>query len=224
MRLVYDSGAIELPLEEDRATLLCVEHPGVLESMLSDLWNQSNGEDGEWILSDGDKELDIAKEIECIYNPFAVDPNRSGILTKIYKELGRDAKELLYEETELLNQQIVRYLSRLLDTGPYPMESALEIDVNALLKGYGVRFATDAESFAESLVEYVKVAARILKRSVIMFLNVKEFISPEKMEEFFRGLRYEKVRVLFVESQDYPRQEWENKYVIDQDYCIIEVR
>ena len=73
MRLVNTKYDIEIKFEENLIYVLDIENSEVLVSFMQNLWMQSNGERGDFILSENEREFKIEKKIECIYNPFEID-------------------------------------------------------------------------------------------------------------------------------------------------------
>ena len=55
MRAIYTKYGIDFLLEENQIITLVVESPRVMNDMLRDLFKQTNGEEGGWILSEQDK-------------------------------------------------------------------------------------------------------------------------------------------------------------------------
>ena len=60
---------LELRLIENAITVLSVEAPSAYQKIMHDFWQQYNGNEGSFILSENGKELKIQKNVECIYNP-----------------------------------------------------------------------------------------------------------------------------------------------------------
>ena len=63
MKLVNTYYNIELEILENYVTVLSVENPLVYTKIIGDIWKQVNGEDGDFVLSDGDKIKNISKEM-----------------------------------------------------------------------------------------------------------------------------------------------------------------
>lgn len=52
-----------------------IESPKLFSGYVQEICAQSQGGEGRFVLSDGDKEIGISKAVEVIVNPFAVDIN-----------------------------------------------------------------------------------------------------------------------------------------------------
>lgn len=98
MRLIYARQGVEIALEENRVSTLLIENPVSLCEMLQSLLRQMEGDEGEWILSDSDIVLPLAKSCVFIDNPLMVDCNEKRIITKLYKELVDHAKSTINVE------------------------------------------------------------------------------------------------------------------------------
>ncbi len=157
MKLIHTGYNLEIDLCENQITVLSVENPNAYSTILCDIWNQVQGGDGEFILSEKDKIKNISKDMECVFNPFALDCNDKRIVSKLYQELKEQAGIYLVNESVELNSSIITYLDKLMGYVPYALEYNLDFEINTLLKMYGVRIESFGESLLEKIVEYLKV-------------------------------------------------------------------
>ena len=72
MKLVNTLYNLEFDLMENQILVLSIENHLAYRNILEELWKQYKGETGNFILSDGDKELKMSQRIECIYNIFSI--------------------------------------------------------------------------------------------------------------------------------------------------------
>ena len=75
MKLVNTLYNLEFDLMENQILVLSIENHLAYRNILEELWKQYKGETGNFILSDGDKELKMSQRIECIYNIFNINTN-----------------------------------------------------------------------------------------------------------------------------------------------------
>lgn len=80
-----------------------IESPELFSRYVKELFEQSNGEEGNFVLSEGEKEISISKFAEIIINPFSINKNDKRILGKLYTRLNDLA---VAEENYLLTQEI----------------------------------------------------------------------------------------------------------------------
>ena len=66
------------------------ESPSRFLEFVSQIKGQVNGDNGEWILSEGGKKLNLAKTCEVIIDVFALDINQKKMVTSLYNHLEKD--------------------------------------------------------------------------------------------------------------------------------------
>lgn len=223
MKLVNTYYNIELNIVENQVAVLSVENPVAYARIVGDIWHQINGEEGSYILSDADKVINIAKEVECIFNPFSLECNNKKVLSRLYQELKLNADNILQEESIQLNCSIVNYLERLVMTVPYNLRYNVDMDISALIKMYDVAVDNKAEGLLEKVVEYVKVVSQICGIKTYIFVDIKHYLTSEELKELYTTLLYEKVNLIIIEPVHTECLEMEKCWIIDKDLCIIEV-
>lgn len=157
MKLIHSAYNLEMTLRENQITVLSVENPKAYSAILHDIWYQIQGGDGDFILSDNEKVKNFSKEVECIFNPFALDCNDKRITGKLYQELKEQAGTYLVNESVKLNSNIINYLDKLIGYVPYALEYNMDFEISSLLKMYGVRIESFGECLLEKIVEYLKI-------------------------------------------------------------------
>ena len=223
MRLVYTPYGIELNLVENKVYTLVVENPKVLREILQDLMKQTNGESGEWILSEAENIFFFAKTCVLIDNPLAVCCNEKKILTKLYKELTENANNMMKEEYSRINSEIVCFLEQLLQTVPYHLDIELETDVSDILKTYDVKIAENREEPLEKLIDYLRAMSSICGIRVVWMLNLKQFFSQEQIQQLYEFCFYEKIYLINLEGQKNYLLEQETGIIVDKDLCLIDL-
>lgn len=119
-------------------------------NILEELWKQYKGETGNFILSDGDKELKMSQRIECIYNIFNINTNDRKIISKLYQELTYQNDTLLQEESIRFKQELMEYFDKLISTVPYNLKYNFEVDLSSLMKAISVETDMESDSFVNS--------------------------------------------------------------------------
>lgn len=223
MKLVYPEYQLEVSLRENQITILTIENPRAYARVLSDLWNQTQGAEGGFILSECEKILSISRELECIFNPFALDCNDKKVIHKLYQELKEQAEENLLLETTEINREIILYLQKLLVQVPYALNYEVDLELPALLKIYDVKVDSIGTGMLEKLVEYMKVLNQICHMRIFVFVGLKQYLTREELEKLYEFVFYEKIILCIVEAVQTPRINGEKNWLLDKDLCIIEL-
>lgn len=223
MKIVHQGYNFAIPLNENQIAVLSIENVHAYTEILQDIWNQIQGGDGKFILSDKGKILKISKEVDCIFNPFSLKCNDRKIITRLYQQIKEQADNFFLEETMKMNTNINQFLDALLLQVPYALKHNQELDMVNLLKLYDVGFECSAETVLEQIIEYLRIMNKLCGITVYVFVGLKQYLSSCELKELYKFAFYEKINILIIESIHTPLIEGEKGWIIDSDLCIIEL-
>lgn len=223
MKLVHTGYHLDIPLKENQITVLSVEHPKAYSEILNDIWRQCQGDDGKFILSQQEKEKNIAKEMECIFNPFSLDCNDKKILNKLHSEIMYQADNFLQNEMVSLNQSIILFLEKAIQHVPYSIDYNVDVDFSSILKMYGVKIEYSYENLLEKIVEYLKVLRLVCNIHIFVFVGLKQYLTEEELKSLYEFVFYNKINLIIVEAIHSSHIEGEKCWLLDKDMCIIEL-
>ena len=210
-----------MDFHENEIQVVTIENREYLSAFLQNLYNQSQGIEGNIILSEGEKILPLSKAAEIVWNPFSIDINNKKILGKLFQELKNISIEDQYTEICELNSKIVQYLDDLNLKIPYPIQFHLELDVLDIYKVYGVQLDTAGIGMFERLLQYVKILKLLCGVQLLVFVNVKNYLSEIQVKELYKTAFYYKMNLLLVEAHQGKSLECEKNQLIDEDLCFI---
>ena len=82
MKIVNSRLGLEVEFLENQVLNLTLESPGYFAKMVYSIGKQIDGEEGELIISDSEKEISLEKKAIIITNPLMVNCNEKKILTQ----------------------------------------------------------------------------------------------------------------------------------------------
>ena len=221
MRLVYAKYGIEIQLKENEVCTLALEHPTVFTDFLQNLIDQTDGREGELILSDESQQMSFVKNVVLITNPLTVDSNEKRILTKLYKELDENTKQLMYESYSTINSQLLQFIEEMISTVPYQLSTEIDLNVTALLKSYNVKIAVNGTEPLERLIDYLRAIASICDIRIFVILNLKQFFAADQVRQLYEFCFYSKIYLINLEGQKNYVLPEEKCVIIDKDLCLI---
>ena len=222
MRLVHFELSGEILSDKVGFTEWIIESPDIFSEYVLELSDQIAGSEGRFVLSEKDKELDLAKKADVIFNPLTVDVNSRKILSKLYLELSNLSNgEQMYIKTVELLRHLQEYMLDLEQCTEYILEFDQEIDISALLKAVNIRYETKNMDFQERLIQYMKMLAAMTGIKVFIFVNLRSYLTDHQMQEVIKEMKYQDVKGLFIESQQKGCIEGVKQYIIDIDRCEI---
>ena len=131
------------------------------------------------------------------------------------------ANEELYEEKEAVNAAIVSYLDKLLSKVPYPITFNLEMDLMGLFKQYEVKMELENVPLFERLINYIQLEKMVCGTKLLIFVNLKDFLDKEQLQELYKTAFYSKIHLLLIESIKKDVLSEEKYCIIDKDRCVI---
>ena len=208
MKLVNSKYNLDIEFEEN------------IIDVIQNLILQLKGDEGDFVLS-AEKNVKFDKVVEFIANPFEIDFNNKKIATKLFEQLTAVASECV-EKYNFINGKIVGTLDDICSKIEYSnVEYNLEYEWKSIFKLYNVRIGENYNSLYEKIEEYVKVLADILHIKLLIFLNIKEYLTEEEINNLQKICFYKKIFLLLIESEERFALDNEKTFIIDKDRCLI---
>lgn len=221
MNLVYNPIDAIMTLEETTVYALVLESPLLMRQFIESLDAQLIFDKGPFVLSDGQKTVALAKYLELIVNPFALDLNQRKILTKVHQELEQNAvREDMYQRTAEIRQLLHNYLQELLLTVDYPLEYNFDFSLGKLLAPVGVQFAPE-DSLPGRVLQYIDLCSRLLGLKVFVLYQLSCILSADEMQCFIRDMQYRQIPIILLESAVPDSIPFTKILVVDDDLCIV---
>ncbi len=221
MKLVNTTYDLTIELEEETVQVLIIENPKILSAMLQELHQQIYGGDGNYVLSNNDKIIKIAKKTSLILEPLSITCGDKKIISKIYDELSMCVEDQLLEDKVKINQEVISYIDNVIRQVPYPLEYNLEIETESLLKLVGVRMEVNETDLCEKVAEYIKVMSAVCKCELIIFLNLKMYFTKEELELLYKQAIYSNIKLILIENLEREQLSGEKIQILDYDKCWI---
>lgn len=222
MTLAHPDLTRQLSTQEYEVAEWIIESPDSFSRYIEEMQRQIEGQDGGFVLSFNDKEVSIPKHVEMIINPLMVDVNDKKILARIYSELVNLANG---EEMYLKTREMVALLQQYFLELEYHYDSMLvtddEFDLQGMFKTLGVKVETSSANCFEKILQYLKLVSGILSKKLIILVNIRSYLSPEKMEHLIQFAQYNEIQLLLIESMQRTFTDVTKKFIIDIDGCEI---
>ena len=134
MKLVNARLGLELEFLENQVLNLTIESPERFSEVVYNLSKQVEGEEGEFILSNAEKELLLEKKAVVIANPLGVTCDEKRIVSQIYKNLSEKISSDYSEEYAVVNQQILQFVEKIINYSEYNLTLDVDFQATGLVK------------------------------------------------------------------------------------------
>lgn len=199
-----------------------IESPELFSSYLSELEAQTNGAEGNFVLSENEKTLNLSKCATIIFNPIGLSANDKKVISKVYGELQEIAiGEKCYIKTKEIISLLQQYLLELEYNFDLNLSINDDIDLQGLFKLFGIKVAEESPSLFEQLLQYIKIQNIVLGKKLVILVNARSFFIEEQLSELFLYTRYNEIGLLLIESFQRDFTNATKKYIIDKDKCEI---
>lgn len=222
MKLAHPDMEQKIIWSEQKECEWIIESPVIFTAYLQELCIQNEGGEGKFVLSNGDICLDMVKDVEIVIDPMNLNINDKKVLTKVYSEL----KNIAYDETTYLKtQQLISNLRQYFWELEYKSSVALdideEVDIQMIFKTLGVKIEEKEYAFWENIIIYIKTVSEVLRKKVLVLVNIRSFITDAQLEELLDCAVYNEIRILFIESAQRTCNHRIKRYIIDDIGCEI---
>ncbi len=221
IRLAHPEITKNIEFEENKICSLVIENKVFFRKVISGLYNQINGEDGSFVLSEEYVPVDLNKKAEILteFVPFQI--NSKSLQNKICATAEREAvNESNFAETQSILAEIERYIEKLLFQFPYEFEYE-KLNISNIIKSVGISVNEDYDNGLEKIIDYMLLCREFDKEKIFIFVNLRCYYSDDEMECFAREIISRKFKVLFIDNTESRRLTNENRLIIDADLCEI---
>ena len=130
-----------------------IESPQLFSKYLYELYAQTEGREGCFVLSNDDKTLEISKCSELILQPLSVNVNDKKILNKLYGELEKLAfSEDMFLLTQEMRGKLQEYFFNLEQRCTYPLAIEDDINILSIFKAVGIKCEKYSDDIFENLI------------------------------------------------------------------------
>lgn len=223
MILTHSDLFSKISINENKINVLVIENQPLFTKMILDFDNQTNNQDGGFILSTEEYEnVNIYKHICFISNPVFVSLNDKKILNKVYSKIKEVAlNDENYHKTSCLFANVSEYINSLANDFDFDIDISQQFDMVNLLKAIGLELYEKDLSLADKLLDYFITVRELLNVNIFVLVNLKSYISDEDIELFEKSVLDHKINLILLESIDRKNIIYEDKIIIDKDLCEI---
>lgn len=221
--MVHPELESQIEFVESAVQVLVIENQNAFARYTRELYDQVNGIDGAFVLSEEGELQKISKCMDIVFDYYFLQVNSRRVITKLYANVKTEMNSGEYfKTTNELATEICNYLERIIAEMQLPLEYNVNFDLSGILKVVDLRIHSDPESLTEKLIDYMLATKEFCGVNYFIFIGLKNYLSEEELEKIYQEISYQKYGVLLIEGTERgERMESEIYYVIDKDLCEI---
>ncbi len=211
----------EIMFNDGSITHLIIENPITLRNYILELNKQINGDDGNFVLSEGMQEISIPKNIALVTNPITLEFDEKRINTKINKDL----LQLVARSSEIqkttfpLLSMLEQYAESLTEEYGYNITYS-NIDESGIIKMLNFRINQEYASSADKLLEWMNITHDILQIENFVILNLPLYFSEKELSLLCSEASSSKHNLLLIDRVNLHKTIG-MEIIIDEDNCEL---
>lgn len=211
-----------LELYKNAAVLVC-ENPQRFLRYCNDFISQQNGEDGEFIIKDGQTTLSFKKSGRVLFDFLNLSLSDKKFVAGLYSQLELIKENDMQKQYLDLVSRIVSFVEELAIEAPIQIDYTADFDFGDLLKAIKVCPIEEKSSIEEKIIDYLDLSAKFLNTKFFVLVNVRTYLTDDGFLNILSHVGYSSYSVLFLERTQFSRVSDEKVLIIDEDLCEIVV-
>lgn len=205
----------------DGVGALVVENANKFVQYCKDFVAQQKGEDGCFIIDDGDKAFSFKKNGCIVFDFFGLSLCDKKIISGLYDQMKSVVDdEHLQNYYELLGR-MSEFCDSLSIDSPVEIEYNADLSVYDFLKTMKVKPVEHQKSFAENIADCLDAQARFAGTKLFVLVNLRAFLDNDEYVLLVSHFNYASYSVLLLERRQFDRANNEPMLIIDNDLCEI---
>lgn len=213
----YIDNNIEINNNEIQA--IEIENKRYFYRVVDDLYTINNGNvvDDIILLDENNKEINYSNKFKLFVNFFDFCLNSKKYTNDISKYITNNINE---ENKDLLIKQynkIINVYKKILNDIDLPLSIDSEINIENITKLMKISINTKKD-LLENLFTLIDLETLFQTKNILIFVNLKQYLSQEELEELYKYSIYNEISLLIVDSQSYGTTiNNEKKLIIDEN-------
>ena len=221
MKLVNTEHQININFFENVQTVLVIENFNEFQKIIMHLQEQYINQYDKFYLSENGRSLSFPKFVDIVMDIFTLQLNSKKIQNYLYRLASDAANEFETEKSDILSASIT-FMDKICSK-----INCMEVDYdtifsyNDFFKLFNFKIRDSDIDLTERISTYIKVISEISDAKILVFINLKSFISSQQLSEIYNVAFAYKIHLLLIESSMSYNMENEQFYIIDSQLCVI---
>lgn len=217
--MMLNINYVDNSLNIDDSSILSVEieNKKYFYRFIKDLNNISNGiGNEEIIIYENDKEINLTNKIKIIVNYFDLELNSKKVSNEIVKYINDNIDEEIKFKISQEVTKIIKIYKNVLNEFDMPLVIDENLNIESITKNLKISLDEKSE-LLENLLLLIDLERTIKCNELLVFVNLKQYLSKEELNELYKYSLYNKIKIMLVDSQCYGvTLNYEKKLIIDE--------
>ena len=208
-----------LPITEDTVMSLEIENKGCFYRTITNFITISNGEliEDIYFFDNNQQEIKMFNKLTVISDYFNLDLILKKYITHLQKLIVDNTDEISTNDLAVLYKKITTKIKQIFKNIDFQIIFNDEFSLEQLLKLIKPQIEI-YDSFIKNLYLIIDLENAFKLSKLLIFVNLKQFLTKEELSEFYKYCIYNKISILLIDNFSHDISlEHEKKLVIDID-------
>lgn len=208
-----------LPITDDKIISLEIENKGCFYRTIVNFIQISAGEliEDFYFFDNQKEEIKLFNKILLITDYFNFDIVLKKYSTHLQKMIIENTNEEIVNDLAILYKKFIEKIKKSFESIDFSINFNDEFSLEQIVKFIKPTIKT-SKSLLNNLYLIIDLEKTFNINKILVFVNLKQYLTKEEVEEFYKYCIYNKMKVLLIENKSYQNTlENEQKLIIDND-------
>ena len=223
MNLIYTFLDNKIDLYNDYVNSIEVLNNNYFYRLTNLVYKYSNDQEVEELyFTENNEELKLNKKIRIITNYYDFDFNNKKYINELIKNISNNTDDNILLKLNNNYNKLYKVLSSLINSVDlnFKVDIYDEFSINEILNNFNLSIPSK-DNLLDNLILLIDIEKQFNINKVLVFINLKDYLSREEIIEFEKYCIYNNVYVILFDNSKYKNNSYEKKFLIDNDLSEV---
>ena len=223
MNLIYTFLDNKIDLYNDYVNSIEVLNNNYFYRLTNLIYKYSNDQEVEELyFTENNEELKLNKKIRIITNYYDFDFNNKKYINELIKNISNNTDDNILLKLNNNYNKLYKVLSSLINSVDlnFKVDINDEFSINEILNNFNLSIPSK-DNLLDNLILLIDIEKQFNINKILVFINLKDYLSREEIIEFEKYCIYNNVYVILFDNSKYKNNSYEKKFLIDNDLSEV---
>lgn len=223
MNLIYTFLDNKIDLYNDYVNSIEILNNNYFYRLTNLVYKYSNNQETEeFYFTENNEELKLNKKIRIITNYYDFDFNSKKYINELIKNISNNTDDNILLKLNNNYNKLYKVLSSLINSVDlnFKVDINDEFSINEILNNFNLSIPSK-DNLLDNLILLIDIEKQFNINKVLVFINLKDYLSREEIIEFEKYCIYNNVYVILFDNSKYKNNSYEKKFLIDNDLSEV---
>ena len=223
MNLIYTFLDNKIDLYNDYVNSIEILNNNYFYRLTNLVYKYSNNQETEeFYFTENNEEIKLNKKIRIITNYYDFDFNNKKYINELIKNISNNTDDNILLKLNNNYNKLYKVLSSLINSVDlnFKVDIYDEFSINEILNNFNLSIPSK-DNLLDNLILLIDIEKQFNINKVLVFINLKDYLSREEIIEFEKYCIYNNVYVILFDNSKYKNNSYEKKFIIDNDLSEV---